>query len=88
MLQGDSIIFAFHSNIAGGVVAMDESCVDAAPDTAGQSSEPEPTSDHSSATEGPDTPDISASPSPVPMMLPSDSQSPYADFPPPKYSVK
>ena len=41
--------------------------------------------DKSSATEGPDSPDISASSSPVPMMLPS---SPTSDFPPPRYSVK
>jgi len=67
---------------------MEESRLDV-PDseTAGQSPEPEEiTSDRSSATEGPDTPDISASPSPVPMMLPSDS--PHSDFPPPRYSVK
>ena len=43
-------------------------------------------SNPSSATEGPDSPDVSASSSPVPMMLPSDS--PGSDFPPPRYSVK
>jgi len=41
--------------------------------------------DRSSSTEGPDTPDFSASSSPVPMMLPS---SPTAITPPPRYSVK
>ena len=43
-------------------------------------------SNPSSATEGPDSPDVSASNSPVPMMLPSDS--PGSDFPTPRYSVK
>ncbi len=42
--------------------------------------------DRSSATEGPDSPDLSPSSSPVPMMLPSDS--PDSDFPAPRYSVK
>jgi len=41
--------------------------------------------DRSSSTEGPDSPDISANSSPIPMMLPS---SPTLDMPPPRYSVK
>jgi len=41
--------------------------------------------DKSSSTEGPDSPDYSASSSPVPMMLPS---SPTLDTPPPRYTVK
>merc|ERR1719397_1446433 len=53
---------------------------------ASQSPPPESDSAHSSATEGPDSPSLSASSSPVPMMLPSDS--PGSDFPPPRYSVK
>ena len=46
----------------------------------------DPQEDRSSATEGPDSPDLSPSASPVPMMLPSDS--PDSDFPAPRYSVK
>lgn len=63
---------------------MDESSLDvaAAPDTEVDLDRED---DKSSATEGPDSPDISASSSPVPMMLPS---SPTTDFPPPRYSVK
>ena len=63
---------------------MDESSLDvaAAPDTQVDLDRED---DKSSATEGPDSPDISASSSPVPMMLPS---SPSSDFPPPRYSVK
>merc|ERR1712013_553822 len=63
---------------------MDESSLDvaAAPDTQVYLDRED---DKSSATEGPDSPDISASSSPVPMMLPS---SPSSDFPPPRYSVK
>lgn len=51
-----------------------------------QSQDPTVDSNPSSATEGPDSPDVSASSSPVPMMLPSDS--PGSDFPTPRYSVK
>ena len=50
------------------------------------SQSPDLDSSPSSATEGPDSPDVSTSNSPVPMMLPSDS--PGSDFPPPRYSVK
>ena len=51
-----------------------------------QSQDPTVDSNPSSATEGPDSPDVSPSSSPVPMMLPSDS--PGSDFPAPRYSVK
>ena len=51
-----------------------------------QSQDPTVDSNPSSATEGPDSPDVSPSSSPMPMMLPSDS--PGSDFPAPRYSVK
>lgn len=68
---------------------MEDSVVSESPETqecdrgSNASEQPE---DRSSATEGPDSPDLSPSSSPVPMMLPSDS--PDSDFPAPRYSVK
>ena len=64
---------------------MEDSVVSSSPETQ-ECDRRSPASDRSSATEGPDSPDLSPSSSPVPMMLPSDS--PDSDFPAPRYSVK
>ena len=77
-----------HQSLGGGVT-MEDSVVSESPvpetqecDNRSSASE----QDRSSATEGPDSPDLSPSCSPGPMMLPSDT--PDSDFPAPRYSVK
>ena len=68
---------------------MEDSVVPESPETqecdrrSTASDQPE---DRSSATEGPDSPDLSPSPSPRPLMLPSGP--PDSEFPAPRYSVK